>query len=416
MNRIRRAAGQLLDRAGGRLGVDLRYVARGGSWLAAGQIASTAASLAVTLALANLLTAEAYGAYKYVLSLYGAIAVFSLSGMPTALTRAVARGHDGSLRRATLASLRWGLGMTALGVAIGGYYLYRGNGTLGWSLLAAGLAAPLIQSLALYHPFVNGKKDFRVSSAFSVSYSIFPPMALIATAFLTRSPLALVLAFLGGQLLIHGAHYLWTIRRYRPNDDVDPSAIGYGKHLSLMNVVGGLSFQLDKLLVWHALGAAPLAVYSIATAAPQQLRYVNKILATMALPRFSARGVADLKASMGRKLALLSALSVALVAGYWVAAPLLYETFFPQYVEAVPYSRLFSLVILFFPAGLLQEALSSQMQQRQLYVIQTVLPTIKIGLLVALLPAFGLSGVIAATLGAELLRLVTVTRFFYTMR
>lgn len=416
MERLRRAAGHVLDRAGARLKVDLRYVAKGGVWLAAGQAASTLAGLAVTLALANLLTAEAYGSYKYVLSLYGTIAVFSLSGMPTAVTRATARGHDGTFREAVRTSLRWGLGMTALGVGIGAYYLYQGNGTLGWAMVASGLVAPLIQSLALYHPFVNGKKDFHVSSTFSFSYSFFPPLALIATAFLAPNPLALVLAFLGGQLVVHAAHYFWTLRRYRPSGDVDPASIGYGKHLSLMNIAGGISFQLDKLLVWHALGAAPLAVYSIATAAPQQLRYANKILATMALPRFSARGAADLQASMGRKLALLSALSVSLVVAYWVAAPFLYATFFPQYMEAVPYSRMFSLVMLFFPAGLLQEALSSQMQKRELYLVQTVLPIVKIGLLIVLLPTFGLTGVIAAVLGAETLRLIAVTRFFYAMR
>lgn len=395
---------------------DMKHLVQGGFWLTFGQGIATVIGFFVTVVLANVLTAEALGSYKYILSLYGLISVFSLTGMATAVTRAAAQGKEGTLNYAAILTLEWGLLMTGLSLVASGYYLYQGNLLLGWSLGLIALTAPLLQSLSLFQAYVNGKKDYRTYSLFSISYSIFPPLILIGTAFITQAVFPLVAAFLIGTTVVQGIHYFITLKKYRPNDVVDRATTGYGKHLSLMNILGGVSFNLDKILVWQYLGAAPLALYTIATAPPQQLRYLSKILNTMALPRFSERTVRELQQTMRHKAIILFGISASIVLVYVLLAPYLYDFFFPTYQEAVIYSQVFSLLILFFPATLFQQALTAHMQKKQLYILQTVIPVTKICILLLLLPFFGMWGVLLSMFLAELLRLIIVVYFFYHIR
>jgi O-antigen/teichoic acid export membrane protein len=396
--------------------VDIAYVAKGGFWLTIGQAVATLTGFLVTVVLANLLTEEQYGSYKYILSLYGIIAVFSLSGMATAITRATAKGHEGVFRHGTRLTFLWGLGMTAFALVAGGYYLYKGNMLLGWSLGLIALFAPLLQSSALYFAYINGKRDYRTYTLFTILYSTLPPVALIVTALITTEVLWLVFVFLASETLVHVVQYWLTIRKYHPNNSMDGASTGYGKHLSLMNILGGVSFNLDKILVWQHLGAAPLALYAIATAPPQQLRYLSKILNTMALPRFSERSLEELQNTMRHKAILLFGISAGIVLVYVLLAPILYHVFFPKYEEAIIYSQVFSLLILFFPATLFQQALTAHMQKKQLYVLQTVIPLTKISILMILLPLFGIWGVLLTMFLAEILRLILVVYFFYHIK
>jgi O-antigen/teichoic acid export membrane protein len=76
---------------------DMVYLAKGGGWLSIGQVVEKLSALGLAIAFANLIPQETYGTYKYIISLGGIIAIFTLSGLRTAVTQAVARGYEGSL-------------------------------------------------------------------------------------------------------------------------------------------------------------------------------------------------------------------------------------------------------------------------------------------------------------------------------
>ena len=88
---------------------DMVYLAKGGSWLVGGQVINTIAVLALAIGIANFLPKEIYGNYKYVLSLIAIIGAFSLTGMATAVTQAVAKGFEGNLKYGLKISLKWSL-------------------------------------------------------------------------------------------------------------------------------------------------------------------------------------------------------------------------------------------------------------------------------------------------------------------
>ena len=78
---------------------DMVYLAKGASWLTSGQIISSFAIVLLAIAFANLIPRETYGTYKYVISVVGALSIFTLPGINTAVVQAVARHNDKCLIR-----------------------------------------------------------------------------------------------------------------------------------------------------------------------------------------------------------------------------------------------------------------------------------------------------------------------------
>src|SRR3990167_8528791 len=106
---------------------DMLYLTKGSFWLLSGQGIGMVVSLVLAIAFANLIDPESYGNYKYVLSLAGIIGAFSLSELGTAVLRAIARGHEGTLQHAYHLSILWSTGMVLISASGGGYYLFHGN-------------------------------------------------------------------------------------------------------------------------------------------------------------------------------------------------------------------------------------------------------------------------------------------------
>lgn len=382
-------------------------------WLFGGQMIGSVGSLVLTVLLANSLSENDFGTYKYLLTIFGFISVIALTGFTTSVTRSVAHGFEGELKAGIKTSLRYSIGMIALGLSISGYYLWQGNLIIGLGSLVATLAAPLVNALPLYTALINGRHDHKNYSIVGILINVVPVLTSLIALYFTTAILTLFAVYMVSQVVLHVVLYFVVTNHYQPNNKRDHRSTTYGKHLSLMNVLGGISYQLDKVVIWHVLGPVQLAVYTIAIAPAQQLRYLNKVLTTITLPRFSQRSLAHLQATMIPKLLALFLASAGIVFVYVLVAPFLFTIFVPTYTEAIIYSQVFAFLILFFPAGLLQEAIKAHADTKALYIIQTVIPALKIALLLILTPLFGIFGVLAAMFICEVTRLLIVLWYFY---
>lgn len=402
-----------LERLSKRIGFDAEKAAHAISWLFSTQVFASAAGFLLTVALANVLTETDFGIYKYLMTLAGVVAILSLSGLGASTTRAVAQGYEGELKHATALNLRWSGGMITLALGMALYYLYMGNETLGYGALVLAVATPLYLAFSLFSAYLNGKEHYRALSITGVIYTIVPPLATVATLFLfSQDILTLFLVYMIAQALTAISMYYTIMFLYRPHETRSPDGLSYGKHLSLMNILGALSFQMDKLLTWHFLGPVQLAAYAVVTAPPQQLRYFNKIINAISVPKYSTQSMQLIRGGIFRKAIVLWLFGLALIIPYWLLAPTLFSYVFPKYTEYVLYSQVFSLVMLFFPVILLQGVLTAKKQTRALYWIQTLVPMSKIALLFLTLPFFGLWGVFVTLLTVEVFRLLLAGWFF----
>jgi O-antigen/teichoic acid export membrane protein len=376
---------------------DMVYLAKGGSWLTLGQIVSNISALALLIAFANLLPRETYGAYKYVLSLFGILTIFSLPGINTAVVQAVARGYEGSFTQAFKTKLKWGaLGsLAALGMAA--YYWLNSNTDLPIPLLLIAIFLPLMQASQIYSSLLAGRKLFSWQTKFLTAGRIVSLISMFFVLFLTNNLIWIIVTYLLNNTLTNTFLYFLTKTKFKPNKKRDPQIISYGKHLSVINVVGIIASYLDRLLIFHYLGAVELAIYSFALAPINQIKSTFKNIPTLAMPKLAQRSFKEIDAVLFKRLFKLFLLGSAIALFYVLLAPYFYKIFFPKYLDSIFFSQLLAITIaLRLPISLLGAAGQSKLNlvPKSWLYWSTIPQIILIVSLLLLVQAYGIIGVI----------------------
>ena len=331
------------------LETDMVYVAKSGFWLTIGQIAGTFLAFGLSVFFANYVSKDIYGQYKFILSVTGILGALSLSGMGTVVIQAVAKGSEGILKDAVQTTLRWGSIILLFGLGSSVYYFINGNTTLGFSMLIASVALPLTNAFGLYGGYFSGKKNFKLSTLYWIVSQTLLTIGLVSIALLTKNVLALVGIYFLVSVTTSVWSYYHVLSKYHPNDIEDNSLVKYGKHVSLMNFFGTVSNQLDKILVFHYLGAVNLAIYAFSQAIPEQIKGSFKNLFSIALPKYAVLGDKDLRKSILKKTGQLTLISLTIVISYIIFVPFVFKIFFPKYIEAVVYSQVYMLGLIAIP-------------------------------------------------------------------
>ena len=391
---------------------DMVYLAKGGFWLTSGQVVSSISAFLLAIAFANLLPKETYGTYKYVLSLVGILSVFTLSGMGTSLTRSVARGFEGSLIPILKEKIKWGLigSLLSLGIAI--YYYLNGNLTLTICFTITAIFLPLMDSLGIYGTLLNGRKNFRLSTKYDVITKLISSALIILILIFFKNVFLILFTYFISYTSLRFIFLKLIIKKQRPNSETESDTISYGKHLSLLEIIETIAKNLDKILLWHFLGAVSLATYFFAIMIPKQMQIFSRQTITLAFPKLANKSIHEIKKTLLIKIQKYFIILVPLTGLYIMIAPYIYKVFFPQYMESIIYSQIFVLIILFTPISHIQTVLTTHAKTKQLYVLKIILPFLRITLLFSLLPFYGIMGAIAAIIGTNIIRACVLLFFF----
>jgi len=373
---------------------DMVYLATSGFWVNVSSITITLFSLALYIVFARFLPKEVYGTYQYLLSLSAIIGTFTLSGMNTAVARAVARGHEGTYRASIAMQLKWAL-IPCIGALIGAlYYAIQGNMLLAIGLFLIGVATPFVTAFNTYGAFLTGKKDFRRLFLYNFSLNVPYYGGLILAAFYFKSALVLLAVNLAVNAIVLALLYRQTLRTFKPNDEVDAETFSYGKHLSAMGIFSALIGQIDNVLVFHYLGAVDLAIYSLATAIPDRIAGFSRFFSLTSAPKFANKSEEEIRSSIGPKLLKLTFVALIGAFLYMFVAPFLFTFFFPQYVTSIPFSMLYAFGMVGTAGGVALSALSSQQRTKDLYVFNIVTPIIQLSLQLGGVLLYGLWGLV----------------------
>ena len=137
---------------------------------------------------------------------------------------------------------------------------------------------------------------------------------------------------------------------------------------------------------------------------------------TLALPRFAKRDLRLIKKTLLHRIIQLTVVLVLIVVAYIIAAPYIFNALFPQYTEAIFYSQIFALTLLFFPKKIIGTVLSAHERTKELYINSTSVPIVKLILLVSLIPSFGILGAIIAEILTQLFSLILISVLFIRTR
>lgn len=394
---------------------DMLYLAKGGGWLTFGKILQTLAGLGLAIAFANLLPQETYGSYKYIVSLAGIIGLFTLTGLRPAITQAVARGYDGSLQAGAKEMLRWSIGIVIVALGCGIYYYLQGNVEFAVAMIFIAVAYPILKSTELCQNFLEGIKDFKTRSIYLTIWEIVEVGSLVAALMLTDNLLIILAVFFATNTIPPLAFYLRTLWKYQPSDNVDPKTTTYAKHLSVINFIRSGASHIDKVLVFQFLGPLQLAIYSFAILPVTKAKGLLGSIQILALPKFSEKSKSDLKDTLPKKVLLFTGITLVAVVAFVLLVPYLFELLFPQYLESIPYAQAYSLIFLFYPAILFEQALTAKAEERALYKITIGENLAKIVAIAVLLPLFGIWGGIFALLITQVVKATLSTAYFYQM-
>lgn len=381
---------------------DMLYLMHGGFWLTAAKGAAMATSLLVATAFANLIPPDVFGTYRFILAGAGIIGAVSLTGMASVIVQSVARGFEGSLMAGVRDYLRWSFLSVAVALGVASYYFIQGNQVLATGFLLVAFLNPALSAFSFFSQFLSGKKDFRAQALFDTIADLVPAACLIASIVFLTNPLGILLVYFCSGIVTNVVLYVATLRLYKPNNSTDPTALPFVKHLSFMGVLGKVGENLDKILVFHYLGAVQLAMYSFAQTPVAQLKLLADIPVRVAIPKISERDYDTLRSSLPRKTFLLVGAMFVAVLVYIAAAPILFRLLFPAYIDAVIYTQVLALSLIFTPSAMFSSALTAHMKTRELYISQAVLPLLKILMFILCLPLYGVWGAIWVTIVHQL--------------
>lgn len=423
MNQIKAKIQNMVERSQKRFGIDFKYLIKGEFYLMINKAVNLIAALGLAWAWANWSTPDIYGSYQYIFSITIIISIFTLPGMGMAIIQAVARQLEGSFLAGFKVKLKWGILSSLSSLIIALYYFWQGNAFLPWCFIVIAVFLPFFNALLVYIKFLVGRKLFKVQAKYDALTQIIAAGAMFLTIFLikdlfdnsskTIALLLLIGVYYISRTLLRFFFFTLTKNKFKPNNKEDPKTISYGKHLTFTGLLGTVSEHLDKILLFHYLGALELAIYSFAILIPRQLKTILTHISTLAFPKFSVRPTKEIRKTLLKKIYYLVGLMGLGVIIYIAIAPWIYKIFFPQYTQAIQFSQIYALSMIPLCFSFIGDIFKAKMMTKEIYKIRIIGPIIKIVLSLLLIPIYGIWGAVFSVLFS---RSINVFIYLYLFR
>ncbi len=376
---------------------DLRYVLHGGFWLFVGQVGGGVTAIFLAIGYAHYLPKEVYGTYKYILSVFGILSLFSLTGMDTAVQRGIAQGKDAIFWKTFRLRVMSCTIAVLVCVAFGVYYFTNGNRELATLFFVSAPFLLLLDPLSHYNSLLVGRKLFRESSKLSIILQVGSALIMLGVIYLTRNVLGIILAYLFATLLLRGGIFLYVTSRHPLNKIEDKESFQFGKHLTAMSVLATISGRLDAIVLFHFLGPAALAVYSFAQAAVSNIQNSFKLITTtLAFPKMAAQDKEVIKKTLLRKVRIAHYFTVPLSIAAIFIIPYFFQIFFPKYLESIPYAQVMTGLLAFSPLRFISTAITAKASVKIYYTLAISNPIITSAGLLVCVPLWGIWGAIMA--------------------
>lgn len=394
---------------------DMVYLVSQSSWLFIGQGVIFVSSFLLIWVFANYVDPSDYGLYKYVLSVAIIASLTTLTGLGTALARAVSQNHEVSLPRLLKLRMTFGLlgSVSLLGLAL--YYLSVDNPLLAAMFAVTSVWIPFYETLSDYQFLLQGKKDFKTQSQLKILQRLVLSTLVIISILLSDNLILITFVFFLASTVSQYIAVKLTLKKYPLGNDTDTpydEIIKFGKRLSVQNIFLIGVAQLDKVLLFKILGPTQLAIYYFAIAIPQELSGLIGNVNSVAFPKLVDKHSPEFKRALLKKVALLTfALALPAIL-YIMLAPYIFKWLFPVYLEAVFISQLFVGTILFIPASMIWNYFYATAHKSALWFGTFVGPSILVIGIIVLAPLFGLIGAVIATYIRAIVDLISGLYFF----
>lgn len=396
--------------------VDMRSAVSGGFYLSLIPATSALFGLAITAAFANLVPVDIYGTYKYVLAAYTLLAIAALPGLDTAVLQSVSRGFDTSYLSGMRLKVRWSFLGTAAALIYAAYNYLEGDAALGAIFIIVALALPFMETMGLYTSFLNGKRRYKTWAIVDIVTQALSAVTLVGTMFLTHNPIMLMVAYFFPHIIARAITTIWTMRRVDTQTQGDSGVAPYGRSLTFFQITSRVVASADQIVLYHMLGPAAVAIFSLATAVPMRLQSLFRVSGVLAFPNFANRSGKEITASLPRKMLLFGLIILVACVSYAILAPLLFAYIFPKYMP----SLLLSQVVVFYTLSAVSYPVNSYLLSHKKLAANYMLTIggffVKMVSLIVFVPLYGVWGAIIGILATGAANIIFALIVIYRER
>ena len=393
IKRARAKFDSLLTEYSPRFGLDLNYFVKGGFWLGLGQATDILKAFLASVLLANMFTKEIYGQYNFIIVMVSLAGIFALPGMNNAIIDSVAKGYDGTFKKILKSSFFWSL-LGSLGFIILSIYGLFNERFYGFIIfLIISLIFPFYEVSRKYYHFLIGRKLFDVYVWYKFIFNLTYVLALGLMFLLKFNLVFLITLIFLIQTIMQIIFTLIILNKYVKNNLESKKSLDFGKKLNFSFMFSQIISYIDSLLVAYFLGFIDLAIFSIITLIPNQLKNVVSSMTPMILPKFIDSPKINQKDILKSLIKLFFIFCIPVLI-YFVIAPPLFQYFYPKYYEYVNLSMFFNISFLTIIYFLPMNFFLKQHHTKKIAHINVISGTILIISSIVLINFFGLIGAI----------------------
>jgi O-antigen/teichoic acid export membrane protein len=396
--------------------IDLRYLLSGGFFLSLNQVSSALIGLVMTIAFANLISPEAYGTYKYAIATYSLFALAALPGIDTAVLRAISKGHDKSFTAAVRLKAKWSLlgGIAALIYAL--YNFATDHEALGLLFVLIAVALPFMETGTLFTSYFNAKKLYKRWTLAEIAIQIFSGISLLTTLLISDNIVLLMAAYLLPYAIARVFLLFLIIPNINTETTEDTEMQKYSASVTIFQILSRLITSIDQIVLFHFIGPASVAIFSIANSIPTRIKGLLKITGTLAFPKLAQRSGADIYKTLPRKMFFFSLIILGICLAYVFIVPILFTYIFPKYHDSIAFSQ----VLVFFTLSGITYPFSSflfaHMKIKENYILAVLSFLAKVVSLFILVPLYGIWGAVVSVLAAAGVTIGCTVYFLYAGR
>ena len=331
-----------------KLGLDTGYFANNGFWVSLRYLTATILGIATGMVFSRFVEKEVYGNYQLILSFVATVAFTSMPELNKAIWSSTTANKDGDLDTALNKKIKYSFIGSSILILLAIKYYIGGDTLMSLGILLAAAAYPLSSGGDIWSHFLDGKKEYKLSTKLSVLFSIFNKTILIIAAFFY--PVAAYVLIAANLLPVAITNFLGlkTAYKKKKNNDTDKDFPKYGWFLVKMGIVRDILLKIDNLIIGIFVGPAELAVYSFASIIPDQVTSFISSLGSTTVPKIGEQKDADVKKKIREKSVLILLMGIALIGVTIILTPLVIQILFTdKYAESIRYSQIITASLIF---------------------------------------------------------------------
>ncbi|MDD5454063.1 MAG: oligosaccharide flippase family protein [Candidatus Ratteibacteria bacterium] len=366
--------------------------------------------------LVRFLSYEDLGNYKLFFSVLNILILFSINGLGTSVTKAVAKRFQGFFKKAITVSALFSLIASAILIILA--FSYYKDSSIKWALLVASFVVPIYFGFNTWEPYYYGKRRFKTVFLLNTLMSSTRFVICAVIIFFYRNYFYAIIAYLLIVSVYNLIFFFWIVRRIKPEETDKKKEKDYLKHgfrLTGSSAISVIATNIERIILDSVSGATMVGIYSVVTVFPTFIKNSLKTLVNVPMVKLAARPEKENRTIIKKGLIIIFLSGIIILVVLWFIIPFLLKFFFKiDDPDIIRYGRLLLIPLIFMPVNLTIKYLASyQGTGVSVLKLYTSVDAIKLILLAIFVPLYKIEGIIIALILAEFFTSIILLTWFF---